>query len=203
MFAPTRCRHEGSKNGDTQTFHASAVATSYATDAAAATVNARRSARYAGKEIARNRHGQRWSPQTRKQWKLKRAQLLELYQYHSGKASDVARQLAFAGIATIWLFHVGDAGHSAVPTGLIPPLEFLSIALGLDFLHYAICALVWGAYHRIRERRRTHQADDKDADAPRWINWPGLSLFWLKLIAVTVGQFLLILYIARQWGLTS
>ena len=130
---------------------------------------------------------------------MKRGVLLERYEFHSGKASDVARQLAFAGIATIWLFHVGDPSRPSLPKELAAPLLLLSAALALDFLQYLVCAAIWGSYHRMREWGRLHHADDKDVDAPGWINWPALALFWGKMITMVAAQILLIRFVAQQW----
>ena len=44
----------------------------------------------------------------------------DFYTY-SGKASDLSRQLAFAGIALIWLFKKDDAGRLSIPPDLVMP----------------------------------------------------------------------------------
>jgi len=61
-------------------------------------------------------------------------------------ASDLVRQLAFAGIAVIWIIGAGDdvrrVTYSLEP--LFPSLFFFVLALVYDFVQYAIKALMLG-----------------------------------------------------------
>lgn len=62
--------------------------------------------------------------------KLKDA--LENYYFHSGKTSDLVRQLALAGIAVIWLFKYEVTGVPKVPAQLLLPLGLIVCGLALD-----------------------------------------------------------------------
>lgn len=132
---------------------------------------------------------------------MKRENLRSNYEYHSGKASDVARQLAFAGIAVIWLFRVGAPADPQLPAQLIAPLFFFGLALGLDLLHYVVAAIIWSVFNRYKESQRSYASEDKSFDAPVWINVPALLLFWLKIITVVSAHVLLVASIAKQWSL--
>lgn len=44
----------------------------------------------------------------------------ESYQFFSGKASEIVRQLGFAGIAVIWVFKVTVGDRQIVPPELLP-----------------------------------------------------------------------------------
>ena len=58
----------------------------------------------------------------------------DFYTY-SGKASDISRQLAFAGIAIIWIFKKKvPATGLTVPSELILPGILIVLALGVDLL---------------------------------------------------------------------
>jgi len=110
----------------------------------------------------------------------------------SGKASDVSRQLAFAGIALIWIFHETSA-PIAIPKPLIWPAALFICGLGFDLLQYATGALIWGAFQRYHEKRLG--PDSKKAlSAPPWLNWPGI-FFWSKLALVLAGYGLLLSYV--------
>jgi hypothetical protein len=105
----------------------------------------------------------------------------------SGKASDSARSLAFAGVAIVWLFK-NSGPDQPIPTVLIAPLAVFALALALDLFHYAVSAALWGGFTRLKERAlRTDAKQDPELDAPFYLNWPGLVLFWTKLTAVAFG----------------
>ena len=64
------------------------------------------------------------------------------------------------------------------------------IALTLDFLQYAYRTAAWGRLQHIRYKQSKSLSDP--ANAPRWINWPTLFLFWTKS-AVTLGAYIVLL----------
>lgn len=81
----------------------------------------------------------------------------------TGRASDVGRQLAFAGIATVWLLRDGTATRP-ISSQLFYALLFLSIALLIDFLQYAYCSRVWRKFYN--EQYELHKSDDALVDIP-------------------------------------
>jgi hypothetical protein len=121
----------------------------------------------------------------------------ENYYTLSGKASDVARQLAFAGLALIWVFKTSQgAGLSLVPPPLFPPALMFAVTLALDLLQYVAAAMVWGIYHFVQERTRK---DEDEFDAPLLINVPALFFFWAKFLVLAGGYALIIGWLTRQW----
>lgn len=108
------------------------------------------------------------------------------YYAYSSKTSDIARQLAFAGLALVWVFKVqkfgGAIGELVVPPGLLPPALLFCAALTLDLLHAITGTLIWGSFASYHERRNVQ--DDDDVDAPSYLNWPTLVLFWAKVACV-------------------
>lgn len=119
---------------------------------------------------------------------------LASYYELSGKASDVARQLAFAGIAAIWVFHQGSGSAVAVPAALIGPAALFIGGLACDLLQYVSGTLIWGAFHRIQEER-LGAGSKKPLTAPAYFNWPGLFFFWAKLALILIGYVLLLHYL--------
>lgn len=83
----------------------------------------------------------------------------EAYYTLSGKASDITRQLGFAGLGAIWIFKYGSAGSERVPNELVPAAVAIVLALLLDFLQYAVGSLVWGAFARYTDVRRQRTDD--------------------------------------------
>jgi hypothetical protein len=130
------------------------------------------------------------------------------YYAHSASASAVSRQLAFAGLAAVWIFKVTVAGVDRVPSDLVPAAAFLVTALGCDLLQYIAATAFWGGFRRWKEweRNRAKESGTKFVDefvAPAWINWVGNAFFWAKLALVSAGQAVLLVGIFRRWFAAS
>lgn len=123
----------------------------------------------------------------------------EDYYYFSGKASDIARQLGFAGIVIIWIFKTGDSSMPQLPKELLPPLSFFVIGLALDLLHYVISTVIWGRFQRREEKKLTDISEDPEISAPAYYNWPSNTLFWVKLLSIACGYVLLITFFWSLW----
>ena len=126
---------------------------------------------------------------------MKHRDALERWYLASGKASDNARSLAFAGIAVVWVVSGGDQSPTRVriEDDLIVPLLAFVATLFLDFLQYALQSLVWRIFSRRTETRlkRKHDGDaawrDDEFDGRVALNLPGEACFWGKLLALGVG----------------
>ena len=79
------------------------------------------------------------------------------------KAGTICRQLAFAGIAVVWLFKLGNDAAAAIPTDLVVPLALLVVSLALDLFENAVGVLIWG----IRPSRILRAATER----PWWFRW--------------------------------
>lgn len=119
----------------------------------------------------------------------------QTYYDASQRASDNARQLAFAGIAFVWLFKAESAGVEGVPAQLYLPALLFAVCLFLDFCHYVIATAVWGSYTRLKERAGVQLNDA--LEAPRSMNWPAIGFFWAKQVALGWG------YIELGWYLVQ
>jgi hypothetical protein len=119
----------------------------------------------------------------------------EHYYFHTGKVSDIVRQLALGAIAIVWLFRSGEITSVVIPSALILPLKLVVAGLSLDLLQYAFGAALWGLFQWHREKSGKSEADD--FKAPRIINWPALTCFWLKTIAIISAYFLLLGYLSN------
>jgi hypothetical protein len=122
----------------------------------------------------------------------------DCYRDFSGKASDAARQLAFGGIAAVWVFRPEDTSGVGLPTELLVTMAGLAFALLCDLLHYAYAAAAWGVYQYWYEdvakaSNSSNEEDGEVPDSPGWINYVTLILFWLKLISL-VGAYVAFLY---------
>ena len=125
--------------------------------------------------------------------KLKDA--LDNYYFHSGKTSELLRQLGIAGIAVIWLFKFEVQGTPKIPEPLFRPLILIVVSLACDLLQYSLATIVWAVFHRYKERAGV--GNDDDFLAPKQINWPALVFFYTKVASLVAAYIFLLLFLAR------
>jgi hypothetical protein len=73
------------------------------------------------------------------------------YYYFSGKASELCRNLAFAGIAIIWIFKVDKTGMSIDKKLILPLISFVA-TLAFDLFQYLWGTIIWGFFVRKQEK---------------------------------------------------
>ena len=129
--------------------------------------------------------------------RMKLADSRQAYYDMSNTASGLVRQLAFAGIAVIWIFKtdVSVRGFN-VPNELIWPGFLFVLALLLDLLHYLVGTAVWGIFSRMKEKKGV--IEEKTFEAPAKINWPANGFVWSKSIAVLIGYGLLLRFLSSM-----
>jgi hypothetical protein len=111
------------------------------------------------------------------------AKVRETYYEASGKLSDIVRQLAFAGIAVVWLFGYLVSDQRLDPEYVWPALLII-LSLACDFLQYAYRTAAWGIYGWWIEKSNRDKAEFR---APRMINWPSLFLFCSKAVLLAAA----------------
>jgi hypothetical protein len=131
---------------------------------------------------------------------MKLADARKAHEEYSGKASDICRQLAFAGLGIVWIFKTDvPNGVLQVPQLLVPATVALVVALCSDLLQYVWGATAWGYYHRVKEKH-FNRDQSRDFAAPIWMNWP-TNIFWYgKIAGVMVGFVYILLYLKSKLG---
>jgi hypothetical protein len=113
-----------------------------------------------------------------------------IHDAHTGKASDVARNLALAALALVWVFRTSTG---SLPRILLWPCALVLVALGCDLAHYFIAGIRW--YLFVREKEREGKSlDEEVGGAPAEINDPSLVLYYTKIPAVVVAYVVLLCY---------
>ena len=116
----------------------------------------------------------------------------------TGKASEITRQLGFAGLAIIWVFKSGQGTEYSVPKDLLLPALMLTVGLTLDFLHYVAAGALWQWFTKSAQKARK-----EEFDAPAWINPVTWTFFILKITAIVAAYSYLILFLARLFKETG
>lgn len=119
--------------------------------------------------------------------KLTVADAWEHYYVMSGAASNSARQLAFAGIAVVWIL---AADNNIVPVeyaNLRLPIFAFVLALALDLIQYVAGTGMYWQFAREKERNNK----EKFTEFPRRLNIPSEIVFIGKVAAVIWGYGLL------------
>jgi hypothetical protein len=104
------------------------------------------------------------------------------YYEHTAKASDICRQLAFAGIAIIWVYRITDsAKQDTIREELVLPLMLIVISLAADFMQYVWQSFIWRYFYE-KEEKKASINEDPELDAPRWYNYPTNFFFYSKIL---------------------
>jgi len=120
----------------------------------------------------------------------------ETFYEFTGKASDITRQLSFAGIAIIWIFKKETGTALTVPHELLWPGVLIVLALFLDLLQYCLGTVVWWLFYRIKE----WQGIGDDVEIGRhneWLEVPINAAFWLKVLCLGAAYILILKFLLR------
>ena len=131
---------------------------------------------------------------------MKLSEAYKNYTWPTETASELTRQLSFAGIAIVWIFAVRTEGGISLPSGLIWACLLLSLCLAFNVLQYASAAVMWGRFYRQAERQYlTDENNDPDVpNADSRINWPAHTFNLLKWISLLVGWISLTRFLVQQ-----
>jgi len=115
----------------------------------------------------------------------------EASEYYSSKASDIVRNLNFAGIAIIWIFKLDVLNKIELPAFLYFPLLLFVLALITDLSQYVYGYYLWDVFYKENEKKGF-----KDQDEVRDKKFLGKRLdriFWGKIL-LTALAFILLLF---------
>lgn len=127
---------------------------------------------------------------------LKLSEIRQAYEDLSASASNICRQLCFAGIGIIWIYNKAKDSVS-IPDELQTPLFLLVISLSIDILQYVIGSILW-YYVYLHNRKSDVSEEDTEVYESEYLNiltW----LFWCaKIVVMGVAYFQLACYIGRN-----
>lgn len=130
---------------------------------------------------------------------MKLSDYRETYYEFSGKASEVARKLAFAGIALIWIFKTSDVPTPKIPEELILPTGLLVLTLAFDLFQYVAATIIWGFFQWYEEKKLNDINDDPELSSHPCFKWPQNTFFGLKLMSISMAFVLLSIFVWHVW----
>ncbi|MBN2609933.1 MAG: hypothetical protein JXB00_00080 [Bacteroidales bacterium] len=113
----------------------------------------------------------------------------------TAKLSEINRNLAYAGIAIIWIFKIQNSNKITIPNALLFPLLFIVLTLILDITHYIYNSIIWSLFHRRKEKEGLKNNDIK---APKWYSNVAYFIFFGKVLTNLIGYIFLILYLSKE-----
>lgn len=126
----------------------------------------------------------------------------------TGLASDRVRNLAFAGIAVVWILSGGAENPTTakIDDALAWPLFAFAGTLFLDVLQYVMHSALWGLYTRRKEESLQDKHGGEESEEwrettfvnPRKLNLPAYVLFWLKVVALATGYLPLLVHLYHR-----
>jgi hypothetical protein len=116
--------------------------------------------------------------------------------FFTGKTSDISRQLAFAGIAVIWVFRIGESASVTIAPAYALPLLGFVLALAFDLIQYVYGSIAWNWLYSKAEMA-AQLTPPQQVDRPGWFNFPSQTLFYGKVV-VTVVSFVLVLVLLQE-----
>jgi hypothetical protein len=118
----------------------------------------------------------------------------ESYEF-SKRASELNRQLGFAGIALIWLFKSDVGGHTTIPTILIWVGGLIVLSLTFDMLHYCVGWYTWRSY--FRGKAAEGFSEDAQIDpGPRFAS-PIIAFFVTKIVCIIAAYILIFSFLVK------
>jgi len=118
------------------------------------------------------------------------------YYEFSGRLSDNCRRLAFAGIAIVWIFRQGETPSYCLDSTLAWVSVFLVLSLSFDLFQYIYQTILWGWYHRYKEKRM--EGKDESFLVPRWFNWTPVLFMFSKTVCVIIAYIMIFSFLCCQ-----
>ncbi len=116
---------------------------------------------------------------------MKLSEYRDDYYTFTGKLSDINRQLAFAGIALIWIFKQGNGSNVSIEKALLIPAILIVISLAMDMLQYAYQSITWAIFYTYYKGQG--KSEDDKIKSSKFLNYPSWVLFTFKVLLTIIS----------------
>lgn len=112
--------------------------------------------------------------------------------------SNINRNLAFVGIAVVWIFKV----DLKVPNELLLPLLMFVIALAVDLFQYIYSTFAWTIFYHVIYQKTKKKKDKTDENtivkAPFAITYIQYGLFYIPKIIINVWAYIMLIIVIKN-----
>jgi len=114
----------------------------------------------------------------------------KISQQYTSKASEIGRQINFAGIGIIWIIRTSNESLKLSNSIVLIPLILISLSLLFDFCQYFFGGVIWINFYRQKEK----EGISKDADvlSEGWRNKILYGFYYLKFIFMVFAYIFII-----------
>lgn len=117
----------------------------------------------------------------------------------TSKASEITRQLAFAGIIIIWIFRISTNAATSLPKFLVFPLIGLALTLLFDLLQYFVGGQIWRGFYKEEEKKAkehfkqdpSYALDPETKHHRKKNTW--IEIFYLLKVILLIASFVLLI----------
>ena len=126
------------------------------------------------------------------------------------KTGDIARQLAFAGLATVWLFRLEHSDTGLLPLNLVIPAFLLVLTLALDLLEHVSGTLIWSIKPSLIMDKECYKCwwfrilfslDHLPDGSIHFVSRPVRIFFWMKVLSLISAYVFLLMALAAKVGI--
>lgn len=122
------------------------------------------------------------------------AYIRESFDTFFNKAGELSRQLAFAGIAIIWIFKTDEHTGIKIPGDLYTPLSLFCVGLLADLFQHLYGAVAWGIVLKICNKIH----DNHQVKVSSVINIPTWFFFIFKVVSILLGHYCLLFFLLEK-----
>lgn len=125
---------------------------------------------------------------------MKLRKYLETSRDYTEKASDIVRQLNFAGIGIVWLIFLSNKNSEISNFFILLPLITISISLLVDFLQYALGAFIWKEFYIKKINEGIKPDADINIDEEDQLRKKRINIFYyFKFILLIISYALIVI----------
>jgi hypothetical protein len=109
---------------------------------------------------------------------------------YTAKASEIARQLNFAGIGIIWIVKTTFPELKLNDSLLLLPLTLIAISLICDFLQYLVGGIIWIFFYNSKIKAGISNTDDVQTTV--WRSRVLYIFYYIKFTFMFIAYFFII-----------
>jgi hypothetical protein len=129
---------------------------------------------------------------------MKLSEYKKVYENLSAKASDISRNLSFAGIAIVWIFRQEVNGKINISTCLKFGLLFFVFSLLFDISQYLYGSILWKWFYFKHENNLDNLEEDPEVFGKASYNYLTNFMYYSKILLLMVGYIFIIIFFMKN-----